>query len=64
MKQELTKSGFNSDERIAFFTIGYGEDGEFNADILKTIASVNSGYYRKGDPNTIDQVMTNLQLEF
>ena len=64
LKQQLGQSGFNSDERIAFFTIGYGEDGEFKADVLQTIASLNSGYYRKGDPSTIDQVMTNLQFEF
>ena len=64
LQQELEKSGFNSDDRIAFFTIGYGRDGEFNSQVLQDIASINSGYYRKGDPNTIDQVMTNLQLEF
>ena len=64
LKQELQSSGFNSDERIAFFTVGYGNDGEFNSQILQEIADLNSGYYRKGDPNTIDQVMTNLQLEF
>jgi Ca-activated chloride channel family protein len=64
LKQQLGESGFNSDERIAFFTIGYGEEGEFNAEVLETIASLNSGYYRKGNPSTIDQVMTDLQFEF
>jgi len=64
LEQELQKSGFNSDERIAFFTVGYGNDGEFNAQVLEEIAKINAGYYRKGDPNTIDLVMKNLQLEF
>jgi Ca-activated chloride channel family protein len=64
LEAELKKSGFNSDDRIAFFTVGYGNDGEFNAQVLEEIAKINSGYYRKGDPNTIDQVMNNLQVEF
>jgi Ca-activated chloride channel homolog len=64
LQQQLGQSGFNTDERIAFFTIGYGKDGEFNPQVLETIASLNSGYYRKGDPSTIDQVMSNLQFEF
>jgi Ca-activated chloride channel family protein len=63
---ELKQTGFNSDDakRIAFFTIGYGGEGEFNADALKTIADLNGGYYSKGDPATISQVMANLQVEF
>lgn len=63
---ELKQTSFNSDDakRIAFFTIGYGNDGEFNADALKTIADLNGGYYSKGDPSTISQVMANLQVEF
>lgn len=64
LAQELQKSGFGSDERIAFFTIGYGNEGEFNPQALEEIAKINAGYYRKGDPSTIDQVMQNLQLEF
>ncbi|MBE9221817.1 VWA domain-containing protein [Cyanobacterium stanieri LEGE 03274] len=64
LEQELQKSGFNSDERIAFFTIGYGNEGEFSPDILQEIAQINGGYYRKGDPETIAQVMENLQVEF
>lgn len=64
LEAELQKSGFNSDERIAFFTVGYGNEGEFNAQILEQIAKINSGYYRKGDPNTIAQVMNDLQIEF
>lgn len=62
LEQELQKSGFGSDERIAFFTIGYGDDS--NPEVLKTIAAINDGYYRQGNPDTIDTVMTDLQLEF
>jgi Ca-activated chloride channel homolog len=64
LETELQKSGFNSDQRIAFFTIGYGKDGEFNADALQQIAKLNGGYYSKGDPRTIGRVMSNLQVEF
>lgn len=61
---ELQKSGFNSDQRIAFFTVGYGQEGEFDPQALKQIAELNGGYYSKGDPATIERLMTNLQLEF
>lgn len=61
---ELQKSGFNSDQRIAFFTIGYGNEGEFNPDVLKQIADLNGGYYRRGDPASINRVMADLQVEF
>lgn len=64
LKQELEKSGFNSDQRIAFFTIGYGNEREFNPEALKKIAELNGGYYSKGDPETISKLMSNLQLEF
>ena len=64
LKQELPKSGFNSDQRIAFFTVGYGKEREFNPEALKTIAELNAGYYSKGDPESISKLMSNLQLEF
>ena len=64
LQGELQKSGFSSDERIAFFTIGYGEEGAFDAAALEQIANLNGGYYRKGDPATITQLMQDLQLEF
>jgi Ca-activated chloride channel family protein len=64
LESEMQKSGFNSDERIAFFTVGYGNDGEFNAQVLEEIAKINGGYYRKGDPTTIATVMQDLQVEF
>ncbi len=61
---ELQKSGFQSDDRIAFFTIGYGNEGDFNPNALKKIAELNGGYYSKGDPETINRLMDNLQVEF
>ncbi|MEA5599022.1 VWA domain-containing protein [Rivularia sp. UHCC 0363] len=64
LKQELQKSGFNSDERIAFFTVGYGNEREFNPEALKKIAELNGGYYSKGNPETISKLMSDLQLEF
>jgi len=64
LRQELEKSNFNSDKRIAFFTVGYGEEGEFNPEVLKQIAELNGGYYRKGDPETISTLMADLQVEF
>ncbi|MEL6491164.1 MAG: VWA domain-containing protein [Cyanobacteria bacterium J06621_3] len=64
LEQELQRSGFTSDQRIAFFTVGYGNEGEFDASALEQIAALNGGYYRKGDPSTIAQLMADLQLEF
>lgn len=61
---ELQKSGFSTDQRISFFTIGYGNEGEFNPQALKQIAELNGGYYSKGDPETITRLMTDLQVEF
>lgn len=61
---ELKKSGFSTDQRIAFFTVGYGKEGEFNPDALKKIADLNGGYYSKGDPETISRLMADLQVEF
>ena len=62
--QELQKSGFSSDDRIAFFTVGYGREGDFNPDALEEIATLNGGYYKQGDPATIARLMADLQLEF
>ena len=64
LKQELQKSSFKSEKRIAFFTVGYGDEREFNPEALKTIAELNGGYYSKGDPESISKLMSNLQLEF
>ncbi|HEY9662572.1 MAG TPA: extracellular solute-binding protein, partial [Allocoleopsis sp.] len=61
---ELQKTGYESDQRISFFTIGYGKEGEFDPSVLQQIAQTTGGYYSKGDPETISRVMDNLQLEF
>ncbi|MEO0968945.1 MAG: VWA domain-containing protein, partial [Cyanobacteria bacterium J06639_18] len=64
LEKELKTSGFNSEKRITFLTVGYGEDGEFNSDVLQRIAQLNGGYYSQGDPETISSLMRDLQLEF
>jgi Ca-activated chloride channel family protein len=64
LRQELEKSNFKSDQRIAFFTVGYGKEGEFNPEVLQQIAQLNGGYYRRGDPTTISTLMSDLQVEF
>ncbi|MEO1093863.1 MAG: VWA domain-containing protein [Cyanobacteria bacterium J06638_28] len=60
----LQESDFSTDERIAFFTIGYGDEGDFNPDVLTEIAEGTGGYYAKGDPATIARLMQDIQLEF
>ncbi|MEO0948550.1 MAG: VWA domain-containing protein [Cyanobacteria bacterium J06641_5] len=62
--QALSNSGIESDRSIAFFTVGYGEEGEFNPEALEQIADLNGGYYRKGDPQTIARLLADLQVEF
>lgn len=64
LQQALETTGFESDERIAVFTVGYGRAGDFRPEILEQIADQNGGYYSKGDPETIARVMSRLQLEF
>lgn len=64
LAQQLEQNSFSSDRRIAFFTVGYGQQGAFNPDVLKKMAELNGGYYRKGNPETISQLMSDLQLEF
>ncbi|MGK7928909.1 MAG: extracellular solute-binding protein [Spirulina sp.] len=64
LSQELQSSNFQADESIAFFTVGYGEEGEFNPQVLQQIAEVNGGYYRQGDPQTISNLMADLRVEF
>lgn len=64
LSQKLKESNFESTERIAFFTVGYGKEGEFNPRALQEIAKLNGGYYRKGDPQTISSLMADLQVEF
>ncbi len=62
--EALATSGIESDRNIAFFTIGYGQEGDFDPDVLEKIANFNGGYYRKGDPKTISRLMADLQVEF
>lgn len=64
LSQRLKESNFESGEKIAFFTVGYGNEGEFNHQALQKIAELNGGYYRKGDPQTISSLMADLQVEF
>ncbi|QSJ17034.1 VWA domain-containing protein [Nostoc sp. UHCC 0702] len=64
LSTELQKSGFSSDQRISFFTVGYGKEGEFDPDALKKIADFNGGYYSQGNPETILRLMADLQVEF
>ncbi len=64
LNQELEKSGFTSDQRIAVFTIGYGQKGDFNPNVLQSIADENGGYFRQGTPETISGILSDLQLEF
>ncbi|MGK7933392.1 MAG: extracellular solute-binding protein [Microcystaceae cyanobacterium] len=64
LNQELEKSGFKSDQRIAVFTIGYGNKGDFNPQVLQSIADANGGYLRQGTPETISSILSDLQLEF
>lgn len=61
---KLKKSGFEGQQRIAIFTVGYGSAGDFAPDVLKQIAEANGGYYRQGDPASIAQLMADLQVEF
>lgn len=62
--EELKKSGFTTDQRISFFTVGYGNDGDFNKTALTEIAELNGGYFAPGNPETISRLMADLQVEF
>ncbi|MBD0314972.1 MAG: VWA domain-containing protein, partial [Microcoleus sp. T3-bin5] len=41
--EELKKSGFSTDQRIAFFSVGYGNEGDFSPEALIKIADLNGG---------------------
>lgn len=64
LSEQLQQSNYESGANIAFFTVGYGNEGEFNSQVLQQIAELNGGYYRKGDPQTISDLMADLQVEF
>ncbi len=57
-------SGFASDERIGVFTMGYGDQGDFDADVLRRIAESNGGEFATGTPDSIRRRMEDLQLAF
>jgi Ca-activated chloride channel family protein len=61
---ELKKSGFETEQRISVFTIGYGDEQEFNPKALQDIAQQNTGYYTKGEPETIARLLADIQVEF
>lgn len=64
LQQELRRTGFESDDRIAVFSVGYGEPGSFDATTLQALAEGNGGDYLQGSPETIRTVLNNLQLSF
>ena len=64
LQKQLKTSDFSTDTPIAFFTVGYGNKGDFSPEVLLKIAEKNGGYYRHGDPETISTLMSDLQFEF
>lgn len=64
LQQELRRTGFESDERIAVFSVGYGESGNFDATTLQALAEGNGGEFVQGSPETIRNLMNNMQLSF
>lgn len=61
---ELKRSGFASDERIGVFTMGYGNQGDFDADVLRRIAESNGGDFTTGTADSIRRRMEDLQMAF
>ncbi|MDM7952958.1 MAG: VWA domain-containing protein [Cyanobium sp. CZS 25K] len=61
---ELKRSGFASDERIGVFTLGYGNQGDFDADVLRRIAESNGGDFSTGTADSIRRRMEDLQMAF
>ena len=64
LQEELRRSGFEGDDRIAVFSVGYGEAGAFDATTLQALADGNGGDYLQGTPDTIRSLLNNLQLSF
>ena len=65
LTEQLQRTGFSGDARIAVFTVGYSENGGgFNPGVLENIAGVSGGYYREGNPASISRLMADLQVEF
>ncbi|MDI9406794.1 MAG: VWA domain-containing protein [Chitinophagaceae bacterium] len=63
LQEQLRRSGFEGDERIGVFTIGYG-GGDYNADALRQIAEANGGEFVEGTVDSIRRRMEALQLAF
>jgi Ca-activated chloride channel family protein len=61
---ELRRSGFQSDERIGVFTIGFGRRGDYDADVLREIAQSNGGEFLEGTADTIRRRLDDLQMTF
>ena len=64
LKKELSSTGFETDERIAVFSVGYGDAGNFDATTLQALAEGNGGDFVQGSPETIRKLMNSLQLAF
>jgi len=64
MTQKIQMSGASSDQTIKFFVLGYGKEGEFNQGALQQIAQINKGEYRQGEPESIANLMEELQKDF
>ena len=64
LQAELRRSGFSGDERIGVFTVGFGANGDFDASVLKGIATSNGGDFAQGTPDSIRKLMDDLQLSF
>ncbi len=63
LREQLRSSGFEGNERIGVFTIGYG-GGEYNAGALRQIAEANGGEFVEGTVDSIRRRMEALQLAF
>ncbi len=61
--EQLRSSGFQGDERIGVFTLGYG-GGDYNAGALRQIAEANGGEFVEGNVDSIRRRMEALQLAF
>ena len=61
---QLQRSGFASDERIGVFTMGYGNQGDFDPAVLRRIAESNGGDFTTGTSDSIRRRMEDLQMAF
>ena len=58
------RSGFRGDERIGVFTLGYGQEGDFDAGVLRQIAESNGGEFVEGTADSVRRRLEDLQLAF